>query len=204
MIGRITGILAAKQPPEVLVDVNGIGYELQLPMSCFFELPETGQQVSLVTHFVVREDAQLLYGFITTQERSLFRALIKVNGIGPKVALAILSSMSAGEFVAAVEQDDLTALTRCPGVGKKTAERLLVEMKDRIKGLMSTPVATKQTALPVDGATSPDSCAVDEAVAALEALGYKSAQALKMVKSVAGENDSCETLIRMALRSMAS
>ena len=202
MIGRLTGLLAIKQPPEVLIDVNGVGYELQMPMSCFFQLPELGQKLSLVTHFVVREDAQLLYGFITLQERALFRELIKVNGIGPKVALAIMSNMSAGEFVAAIEQDDITSLTRCPGIGKKTAERLLVEMKDRIKKLMIAAVDrsdSEQLAIDMSRLEEPR----DEAIGALVALGYKSAMAQKVVNNLAKDCHSSEQIIRMALKSLA-
>jgi len=202
MIGRITGKLAIKQAPEVLVDVNGVGYELQLPMSCFFQLPELGQEVSLITHFVVREDAQLLYGFISQQERALFRELIKVNGIGPKVALAIMSNLSAGQFVAAIQQDDITCLTRCPGVGKKTAERLLVEMKDRLKNLMIAPENS-------DGSQTLSSATValdgpaEEAISALVALGYKPVMANKIVKQLAKDGLTSEQLIRMALKSLA-
>lgn len=202
MIGRIMGILALKQAPEVLVDVNGIGYEVQLPMSCFFQLPELGQEVSLITHFVVREDAQLLYGFITQQERALFRELIKVNGIGPKVALAIMSNLSAGQFVAAIEQDDITALTRCPGVGKKTAERLLVEMKDRLKNLMIQPENKAEESQAEQYSTTQEAVG-EEAISALVALGYKPALAQKVIKKLEGEAQTSEQLIRLALKSLA-
>lgn len=126
MIGRLRGVLIEKQAPEVLIDVNGVGYELQMPLTSFYELPEVNQPTTVYTHFVVREDAQLLYGFITKQERSLFRLLIKANGVGPKLALTILSGMTASEFVGCVERDDIVTLVKLPGVGKKTAERLLV------------------------------------------------------------------------------
>ena len=135
MIGRLRGIILEKQPPLVLLETNGVGYEVQLPMTCFYELPDLGQEAIIFTQFIVREDAQLLYGFNDKQERALFRELIKVNGVGPKLALAILSGMSAQQFVSAVEKEEITALIKLPGVGKKTAERLVVEMKDRFKGL---------------------------------------------------------------------
>lgn len=135
MIGRLRGIILEKQPPLVLLETNGVGYEVHMPMTCFYELPELGQEAIVFTQFVVREDAQLLYGFNDKQERALFRELIKVNGVGPKLALAILSGMSAQQFVSAVEREEITTLIKLPGVGKKTAERLVVEMKDRFKGL---------------------------------------------------------------------
>ena len=135
MIGRLRGIVLEKQPPEVLLEANGVGYEVHMPMTCFYELPDVGQEAIIFTHFVVREDAQLLYGFNNKQERALFRELIKVNGVGPKLALAILSGMSAQQFVTAIEREEVSTLVKLPGVGKKTAERLVVEMKDRFKGL---------------------------------------------------------------------
>lgn len=134
MIGRLRGIVIEKQPPEVLLEVGGIGYEVQMPMSCFYELPQVGQEAIIFTHFVVREDAQLLYGFNKKSERELFREVIKANGVGPKLGLAILSAMTASQFVRSVELEDVTTLVKIPGVGKKTAERLVVEMKDRLKG----------------------------------------------------------------------
>ena len=133
MIGRIRGSLVYKQPPDILVEVGGVGYELQVPMTTLFQLPELGSEVSLVTHFVVREDAQLLYGFIDERDRSLFRQLIKVSGVGPKLALTILSGMDSTSFARCVQRDDISSLIALPGVGKKTAERLLVEMRDKLK-----------------------------------------------------------------------
>ncbi|MGS0729636.1 Holliday junction branch migration protein RuvA, partial [Shewanella sp. 0m-11] len=144
MIGRIRGLLIEKQAPEVLVDVSGVGYEIQMPLTSFFELPELGQEAVIYTHFIVREDAQLLYGFVSKQERSLFRLLIKANGVGPKLALTILSGMTAGEFVVCVERDDIATLVKLPGVGKKTAERLLVEMRDKLKSLMEASVGSER------------------------------------------------------------
>src|SRR6056300_646532 len=132
MIGQIRGILVEKKPPEILVDVGGLSYELQIPMSTAYQLPEVGSELRLHTHFVVREDAQLLYGFYELKDKTLFRALIRVNGVGPKMALAILSGMAADEFARTVRENDVAAMTRMPGIGKKTAERLIVEMRDRL------------------------------------------------------------------------
>ena len=201
MIGRLRGTLIEKQPPEILLEVGGVGYELQLPMTCFYELPPIGQEVVLHTHFVVREDAQLLYGFINKRTRALFRELLKANGVGPKLALAILSGMSASQFVNAVEREEIGALIKLPGVGKKTAERLVVEMKDRFKGMhgdlfggdsaftLTTPSAEPET-----------NDAESEAVAALVSLGYKPQEASRMISKVGRPDADCETLIREALR----
>ncbi|WP_297197067.1 Holliday junction branch migration protein RuvA [uncultured Pluralibacter sp.] len=200
MIGRLRGTIIEKQPPLVLLEAGGVGYEVHMPMTCFYELPELGQEAVVFTHFVVREDAHLLFGFNNKQERTLFRELIKTNGVGPKLALAILSGMSAHQFVNAVEREDSAALIKLPGVGKKTAERLVVEMKDRFKGLhgdLFTPAADLVL-------TSPASQAADdaeqEAVAALVALGYKPQEASRMISKIAAPNASSETLIRDALR----
>nr|WP_272903022.1 Holliday junction branch migration protein RuvA [Xenorhabdus sp. Sc-CR9] len=196
------GTVLEKQPPLVLLETNGIGYEVHMPMTCFYELPEIGQEAILFTQFIVREDAQLLYGFNDKQERALFRELIKVNGVGPKLALAILSGMSAQQFVTAIEQEAIASLVKLPGVGKKTAERLVVEMKDRFKGLngdlfsqssdISLPAATKQA--------NSDADIEAEASAALVSLGYKPQEASRMVSKVAKPGADCETLIREALR----
>ncbi|OCA52800.1 Holliday junction branch migration protein RuvA [Photorhabdus namnaonensis] len=202
MIGRLRGIVLEKQPPLVLLETNGVGYEVHMPMTCFYELPDAGQEAVLFTHFVVREDAQLLYGFNDKQERALFRELIKVNGVGPKLALAILSGMSAQQFVSAIEQEAIASLVKLPGVGKKTAERLVVEMKDRFKGLngdlfnqssdINLPATAKQTTSDADSEA--------EAVAALVSLGYKPQEASRMISKVAKPGADCETLIREALR----
>ncbi len=203
MIGRLRGVILEKQPPQVLIEVNGIGYEVQMPMSCFYELPNLGEEAVIYTHFVVREDAQLLYGFNHVNERALFREVIKANGVGPKLGLGILSGMSASQFVKCVERDDVSTLIKLPGVGKKTAERLLVEMKDRLKGWgdpddLFTPFTD---AAPAD--SEPTAKAVEEeAVSALLALGYKPVQASKVVSQVYQEGMSSETLIREALKSM--
>ncbi|MFA0086336.1 Holliday junction DNA helicase RuvA [Vibrio sp. 10N.286.49.C2] len=202
MIGRLRGILVEKQPPELLIEVGGVGYEVQMPMSCFYELPEVGQEAIIYTHFVVREDAQLLYGFNSVSERALFREVIKANGVGPKLGLGILSGMSASQFVSCVEREDISTLVKLPGVGKKTAERLVVEMKDRLKGWGAGDLFTPATdAAPIDGMSSSNN-AEDEAVSALLALGYKSAQASKVVSQVAKPGMSSEALIREALRTM--
>ncbi|WP_413110754.1 Holliday junction branch migration protein RuvA [Thaumasiovibrio sp. DFM-14] len=204
MIGRLRGILVEKLPPEVVIEVGGIGYEVQMPMSCFYELPDVGQEAIIYSHFVVREDAQLLYGFNTKSERSLFREVIKANGVGPKLGLAILSAMTASQFVYCVEHDDLTTLVKIPGVGKKTAERLLVEMKDRLKGWgegdLFTPAdpAAASNHAPAAKQASAD----DEAISALISLGYKAPQATKVVAQVSQAEMSSEAIIREALRSM--
>lgn len=204
MIGRLRGTLIEKQPPEILLEVGGVGYELQLPMTCFYELPPIGEDVILHTHFVVREDAQLLYGFVNKRTRALFRELLKANGVGPKLALAILSGMSASQFVSAVEREEIGLLVKIPGVGKKTAERLVVEMKDRLKGwsegALFTPFTDAMTTLPGD-ADKPSSVE-DEAISALLALGYKPQQASLVVSKIYKSDMTVEAVIREALRSM--
>lgn len=202
MIGRLRGNIIEKQPPQALIEVGGVGYEVQMPMSCFYELQDVGQEVIVYTHFVVREDAQLLYGFNTTRERALFREVIKANGVGPKLGLAILSGMTAEQFVDCVEREDISTLVKLPGVGKKTAERLVVEMKDRLKGWSSGDLfKTTPSSMPGVSASSANDV-VDEAVSALIALGYKDVQAMKIVKQVSEPNMSSEALIRAALRAM--
>ncbi|MEB5992543.1 Holliday junction branch migration protein RuvA [Serratia ureilytica] len=200
MIGRLRGNILEKQPPLVLLEANGVGYEVHMPMTCFYELPELGQEAIVFTHLVVREDAQLLYGFNDKQERALFRELIKVNGVGPKLALAILSGMSAQQFVSAVEREEITALVKLPGVGKKTAERLVVEMKDRFKGLNGDLFNSSEISLPSAAEKAPEADAEAEAVSALVALGYKPQEASRMVSKIAKPGADCETLIRDALR----
>lgn len=200
MIGRLRGNILEKQPPLVLLEANGVGYEVHMPMTCFYELPELGQEAIVFTHFVVREDAQLLYGFNDKQERALFRELIKVNGVGPKLALAILSGMSAQQFVSAVEREEITALVKLPGVGKKTAERLVVEMKDRFKGLNGDLFNSSEISLPSAAEKAPEADTEAEAVSALVALGYKPQEASRMVSKIAKPGADCETLIRDALR----
>ncbi len=205
MIGRLTGTLALKQPPEALIDVAGVGYEVQCSMQSFYAMAAVGSEISLWTHQVVREDAHLLFGFVTPEERALFRILIKANGVGPKLALAILSNLSVNQFVTIVGHGDISTLVKLPGVGKKTAERLLVELADKLKdfGELATPYTD---AAPLDMAAHNgfDSQPVpeDDAIAALVALGYKSAQAEKSVKKVAKAGMSSEDLIRDALKAM--
>lgn len=204
MIGRLNGILLEKQPPEVLLDVNGVGYEVSLPMTCFYELPKMGEHVALYTHFVVREDAHLLFGFVTKERRSLFRELIKANGVGPKLALAILSSMSAKQFVQCVHNEDASTLVKIPGVGKKTAERLVLEMKDKLKDWghdLFTPFSDDAVLEPVEDPTV-SNLPEDDAIAALLALGYKLSQAQNAVKKFAGKGLSTEAIIKDALKSM--
>ena len=204
MIGRVRGTLVHKQPPDVLVEVGGVGYEIQVPMTTLFQLPELGAEVSLLTHFVVREDAQLLYGFIDERDRSLFRQLIKVSGVGPKLALTILSGMDSTSFARCVQRDDISALVALPGVGKKTAERLLVEMRDKMKDWLGQIDA-------VEGIRSggtvpvPATSIISDAEGALIALGYKPQEASRMVAAVNDDSvaDS-EDLIRRALKSMVS
>ena len=197
MIGQIKGIIIAKQAPDLLVDVQGIGYEVLVSLGTFFEIPEIGSAVTLHTHFVVREDAQLLFGFATLEERALFRQLIKVNGVGPKMALAILSGMSAGEFALAVHNNDIATLVKLPGVGKKTAERLVIEMRDKVD------VAQVDDFGSATAGKHPD--IKQEAESALTALGYKPQDAAKMISRVSDEEiTSTEQLIRRALKNMVS
>ncbi len=199
MIGSIRGTLLEKHSPELLVDVGGLGYELLAPLTTFIQLPETGGQVQLYTHLVVREDAHTLYGFASQRERSLFRELIKVNGVGPKLALTILSGIDADEFAQLVRDGDTKALVRLPGIGKKTAERLLIEMRDRLAQWQGDTVA----AAPATAGTQPRNARLAEAESALVALGYKPQEASRMVAAVDGEAiTSSEELIRLALRGM--
>jgi holliday junction DNA helicase RuvA len=199
MIGHIRGQLMDKRPPWMMIDVSGVGYELEAPMTVFYELAEIGTQVAFYTHFVVREDAQLLFAFVDRYERELFRALIKVNGVGPKLALSILSGMEAPRLVSCIEQQDVASLVKVPGVGKKTAERLVIEMSDRLAALEGSTISRpgQQTIdMPAD--------AVQDAVAALESLGYRPRDAQAAVAKVeGGESLSSEELIRSALKRLA-
>lgn len=202
MIGTIRGKLVQKHPPDILVDVGGVGYEIQVPMTTLFQLPELGAEVSLVTHFVVREDAQLLYGFIDERDRALFRQLIKVTGVGPKLALTILSGMDSASFARCVQRDDISSLVALPGVGKKTAERLLVEMRDKLQDWLGQMDASGGQA-GVGVTLSPVTDRVADAESALIALGYKPAEASKAVAAVNDESvGDSEELIRRALKSM--
>lgn len=196
MIGRLRGVIIEKQPPELVLDVQGVGYELSAPMSTFFNLPALNEEITLFTHMVVREDAQLLYAFGTERERLLFRSLLKVNGVGAKLALTILSGSDVDSFARSVEEGDTASLTKLPGVGKKTAERLIVEMRDRLKevGLaMGLDTSASATATAVAGAKN-------EALEALVALGYKPAEAEKMLKSFDSDGLTTEQIIRNALQ----
>ncbi|MDL0429799.1 Holliday junction branch migration protein RuvA [Marinobacter sp. TBZ242] len=206
MIGRIRGILIEKTPAQALVECAGLGYEVDIPYTTFFNLPENGEELVLHTHFVVREDAQSLYGFSSRLDRDLFRLLIKVNGVGPKLAAGILSGLDANQFIRCVEARDASALVKLPGVGKKTAERLLIEMADRIGQLEGqfTPGSANTTVNA--GAPGAGTAAVhhpaEEAEAALIALGYKPQEASKAISRVAADGMSSQELIRLALRNM--
>jgi Holliday junction DNA helicase RuvA len=203
MIGRIRGVLVHKQPPDILVEVGGVGYELQVPLSTLFELPETGSEVSLVTHFVVREDAQQLYGFIDLRDRTLFRHLIKVSGVGPKLGLTILSGMDSTHFARCVQQDDVAALVALPGVGKKTAERLLIEMRDKLKDWLGSVDTSDAGCVSAD--LEPVTDAVADAEGALIALGYKPQDAGRMIAAINDDTASdSQELIRRALKSVVS
>lgn len=204
MIGRLQGILLAKDEGEVLLDVGGVGYEVEVPVSTYAQLPERGHAVVLYTHFVVREDAQHLYGFYELQDRTLFRLLIKVNGVGPKLALGILSGMDSGQIVASVARNDVNALVKLPGIGRKTAERLVIEMRDRLKGWeLAGPVATAAAATPVK---APD--ALQEAEAALLSLGYRPQEASRAVMTAVSQLEqgavepATEAIIRAALKQL--
>ncbi len=194
MIGQLCGILLEKQPPSLLLDVQGVAYEIDAPMGTFYHLPEIGQALTLHTHLIIREDAHHLYGFYSRAERQLFRILLKVNGVGPRLALTILSSMNPDEFVRCVNSNDIEALVSLPGVGRKTADRLLIEMRDRLKDWSGVALH------PVNAATSTRNSRVDEAVAALVALGYKSQQASRTVSRLDDGQASSEALIRQALQ----
>ena len=198
MIGHLRGRLAAKHPPQLVVDVGGVGYELEAPMSTFYGLPAVGAEVSLHTHLVVREDAHVLFGFGTERERALFRELIKVSGVGPRIALAILSGVNVDEFQRCVEAEDVASLVRVPGFGRKTAVRLVIEMRDRLKATGGTTSG----ALP---GTSTGSAATPqaEAFSALVALGYKPAEVTRLLQKVDPSATSTEDLIRHALRAAA-
>lgn len=192
MIGRIAGVLVEKQPPRILVDVNGIGYELEVPMSTIYTLPETGQPVTLRVHQGVRDDVPVLYGFAQESERTMFRALIKVNGVGPRLALTILSGISAEALRQCIEQRDITTLTRLPGIGKRTAERLTLELADIDKHISPATVGGDNASLTI--APSP----MAEAEAALVALGYRPAEAQRLLDGLTGEHS--EEIIRAALQ----
>lgn len=204
MIGRLRGSLEAKNPPFLLVDVNGVGYELQAPLSTIYRLPPLSQPVVLFTHLHVREDAELLYGFMEEQERSLFRALIKVSGVGPKLALTILSGMDVKTFIQCVERREITALTSMPGVGKKTAERLIIEMSGKLKNSFEDDFDCNASLFQTTTLTAkgPE----EEAVSALIALGYKPQEASKAIANITSATPaamSSQDIIRKALQNLA-
>jgi Holliday junction DNA helicase RuvA len=199
MIGRLRGEIVEKQAPDLLIDVNGVGYEVQAPLSSFIAIGKIGDPVVLYTHLAVREDAHQLYGFSDKAQRTMFRTLIKVSGVGPKLALGILSSMDADTFARCIQQQEVTALTKLPGVGKKTAERLIVEMQDRLKE-WQTPAPLWAAVDQAEEASHNDKLA--EAESALVALGYKPQEASKMLAKVADNVESSEEMIRLALKSM--
>ena len=190
MIGRISGVLADKQPPQVLVDVGGVGYELDVPMSTFYNLPAVGERVVLLTHFVVREDAQILFGFFTAAERATFKELVKISGVGPRTALSILSGLSVGELASAISRQDSARLVKVPGIGKKTAERLLLELKGKLGADLSLPAGS-----------APVSDAQADIAQALQSLGYSEREALAAVKALpaaVGVSDG----IKLALKAL--
>jgi len=197
MIGFLRGKLVSKAPPLLVLDVQGVGYEIEAPMTTFYNLPTLGETAHLHTHLVVREDAHILFGFSTEADRVMFRTLIKVNGVGPKLALTILSGQSVDEFHRCIHDNDTAALIRLPGVGKKTAERLIIEMRDKLPTL---DTSTNDNSNVEQGSGISRSSAKQEAISALCALGYKAQEASKMVQDIAQEDKSCEDIIRLALQ----
>ncbi len=194
MIGRLRGILLEKQPPNLLIDVQGVGYEVEAPMTTFYKLPEVDQEVRLFTHLIVREDAQLLFGFYSEEERHMFRTLIKVNGVGPKMAVTILSSIEAQEFANCIHESDTTRLIKLPGIGKKTAERLIVEMRDKLDNweikLSASNTSDKSTTLSLES----------DATSALVSLGFKPQEASRLIAGIEIEGLNSEEIIRLALK----
>ena len=190
MIGFLRGTLISKRPPSLTLDVGGVGYELEAPMSTFYRLPDTGQPLSLITHLVVREDAHILFGFFTEAERALFRNLLKVSNVGPRIALGVLSGMSVDGFYHCIRDKDLVSLTKVPGVGRKTAERLLLELADRLPESLGTDTAALPARSPAEG----------EAHGALLALGYKPGEVVRMLKDLDSVRLSTEEMIREALK----
>jgi len=202
MIGRLKGILLEKKAPSLLIDVNGVGYEVDAPMTTFYDLPKVGEEIVIYTHLVVREDAHLLYGFIRESDRALFRTLIKVSGVGAKLALALLSGISSHDFIKTIRSNDIATLTRIPGVGKKTAERLVIEMRDRLKELLPESEEAARAAVISSDALPPDE--IKDAVSALIALGFKPPEASRMVSRIDTKGLPSEEIIRQALQSVSS
>lgn len=195
MIGRLRGTLLSRQPPSLLLEVAGVGYEVEAPMSTIYDLPALGQETILLIHHAVKEDGVTLYGFLREAERTLFRHLLKVSGIGGKIALAVLSGVSTDHFAQLVQAGDVAALTKIPGIGKKTAERIVVELRDRLAA-----GGVSGAAIGLSGAASAPVDATGEAVQALLQLGYKQAEVERLVKKVAADGDDVESIIRKALR----
>ena len=202
MIGRLKGILLEKKAPSMLIDVNGVGYEVDAPMTTFYDLPKVGEEIVIYTHLVVREDAHLLYGFIRESDRALFRTLIKVSGVGAKLALALLSGISSHDFIKTIRSNDIATLTRIPGVGKKTAERLVIEMRDRLKELLPESEVEAAAAVAASDALPPDE--IKDAVSALISLGFKPPEASRMVSRIDTKGLPSEEIIRQALQSVSS
>lgn len=200
MIGFLRGRLTAKHPPQLVIDVGGIGYEVEAPMSTFYGLPQAGAEIHLFTHLVVREDAHILFGFGTERERRLFRELLKVSNVGPKLALALLSGMAVDAFLLCIEAQDVDTLVRIPGVGRKTAERLLVEMRDRVKAFGDSYGAFGASVSPTAGTSEANIGPQAEAFAALVALGYKPAEVTRLLKAVDASVTKTEEIIRRALQ----
>ncbi len=201
MIGRLSGVVLEKQPPFILIDVNGVGYECQAPMNTIYNLPEIGHPITLHTHLSVSENAHTLFAFYSLEERRLFRELIKVNGVGPKLALAILSAMSAIEFVQHVHHGEVSTLVKIPGVGKKTAERLIIEMKDRLKEWQLDTSSTSEASTNVSPIIN-SKANLSEAISGLVALGYKPVDASKAISKLDDDSLPAATLIRLALKNM--
>ena len=197
MIGLLRGRILGKQPPQLLIDVNGVGYEVDAPMTTFYNLPAVGDEVTLFTHLAVREDAHTLFGFMQLSDRDLFRSLLKVNGVGARLALGILSGMEAGQFIACVQSGDAAALVRLPGIGKKTAERLIIELRDRLPDVGAAGGLATGGAPPAHAASP-----VEDAVSALVGLGYRPQEASRMVRAINAAELSSEEIIRQALQGM--
>ncbi|MBC8210831.1 MAG: Holliday junction branch migration protein RuvA [Gammaproteobacteria bacterium] len=202
MIGRLIGVLALKRAPQILIDCQGVGYELDVSMSTYYQLPAEGESVSVWTHLLIKEDQHSLIGFYTEQERKMFRLLVKVNGVGPKMALTILSGISEFDFALCIQSGDVSTLVRLPGVGKKTAERLIIEMRDKVEGLALNASPSLSASNPVIG----QSTYTSEAIEALQSLGYKPADAARMISKVlqASPQGSAEDLIKLALKNAIS
>lgn len=200
MIGQIRGTILEKQPPSLLIETFGVGYEIDAPMSTFYQLPDIGQEVTLLTHFVVREDAHHLYGFYTRDERILFRTLLRVNGVGPRLGLTILSSITPNDFVRSILNNDTQSLTRLPGIGKKTAERLVIEMRDKLNEWKQEIAKLEQS--PEHQQTHGRQSSLQDAIAALISLGYKPQEANRVITKIDDGKSSSEELIRSALREM--